>query len=174
MVLFWALFVVAGAIYFTMMWVTLPVLLAEAGGLRPLDFRPFGYSHAEVQTYLNALSEQGVATYVGLQQQLDMVYPAILAATFIVGFRALFSRGPARLLSVVALIGAMADYAENALVWAILTQPVTVAEVNLASAFTVVKSGAGTICLLVLIGVALRYLLGRAGVIARAGASAGH
>jgi hypothetical protein len=74
MFIFWLLVAAAGALYLAMMVLTVPVLLREAGGLKPFDFRPFGYSFHDVQTYLGAISEEGLATYLGLQHSLTWCF----------------------------------------------------------------------------------------------------
>lgn len=163
---FWGLVVVVGAIYAAMMVLTVPVLLDEAGGLKPFDFRPFGYSMDEAQTYLGTISEEGISTYLGLQHQLDLVYPFVLAAMFIVGFRRFLGPLAALVMTVVAVAGAIADYSENALVTSLLTDQATVEQVALASFATQVKSAATTICFVVLLLIGLRGILGwrKAGV----------
>lgn len=151
MLLFWVLLAVVGALYAAMIVLTVPVLLREAGGLKPLDFRPFGYSYQDVQTYLGTISEEGLATYLGLQQQLDLIYPLALAAMFITGFRRLLTPVPSLIMTVIAVAGAVADYSENALIATLLTEPATQEQVTLASAMTMAKSGANTLCFIVLI-----------------------
>jgi len=139
-----------------MMVLTVPVLLREADGLKPFDFRPFGYSFQDVQTYLGALSEEGLSTYLGLQHQLDMVYPLALAAMFVVGFRRFLGPVAGLTMSVIAIAGAVADYSENALVATLLTEPATREQVTLASALTIAKSGFATLCFGVLIWIAVQ------------------
>lgn len=163
MVLFVLLLIASGALYGAMMLLTVPVLLAEAGGLRPFDFRPFGYGYADVQTYLNALSEEGVATYLGLQQQLDLLFPLVLSAMFVVGFRRFLAPAFGIPMTVVAVIAASADYAENAMVARILTAPVTEGEVALASMLTVTKSVSVALCMVVMLVIAWRALARRKG-----------
>jgi hypothetical protein len=159
--LFWVLVVVAAALYGAMMVFTAPVLIEEAGGLKPFDFRPFGYSLDEAETYLGAISEEGVSTYLGLQHQLDLAYPLVLAAMFIVGFRRFLGPVSALVLTVIAVAGAVADYSENALVSTMLTEAATPDQIALASTATQIKSASATICFTVLLVIAVRAVLGR-------------
>ena len=153
---FWLLAAVSVAIYGAMMVLTVPVLLQEADGLKPFDFRPFGYSMSDVQAYLSVLSEEGVATYLGLQHQLDLIYPVVLAAMFVVGFRRWLGPIAGMVMSVVAIAGAIADYSENAVVTSLLTGPATPEQVTLASALTIFKSLVATVCFCALIWIAVR------------------
>lgn len=156
MLVFWALLALGFVIYCSMMVLTVPVLLREAGGLKPFDLRPFGYSYEEVQQYLGTISEEGIATYLGLQHQLDFVYPLVLAAMFIVAFRRFLGPVGGMVMSVVAIVGAIADYSENALVASILTDPASREQVTLASAMTIAKSASGTACFIMLLIIAMR------------------
>jgi len=157
MFIFWLLVAAVGALYLAMMVLTVPVLLREAGGLKPFDFRPFGYSFHDVQTYLGAISEEGLATYLGLQHQLDLVFPLALAAMFVVGFRRFLGPVAGLVMSVVAVAGAIADYSENALIATILTEPASRDQVVLASALTVFKSLSATLCFGVMIWVGVQW-----------------
>ncbi|WP_375174433.1 hypothetical protein [Pseudooceanicola sp.] len=156
MLVFWALVVVVGGLYLAMMVLTVPVLLREAGGLKPFDFRPFGYSTEDVNRYLDAISEEGLATYLGLQHQLDLVFPLVLAAMFVVGFRRFLGSVAGLVMSVLAVTGAVADYSENALVATLLTEPVQPEQVVLASTLTIVKSLLATICFVVMIWIGVQ------------------
>lgn len=164
-ILFWVLFVLSGAIYLTMMLWTAPALLAEAEGLRPFDFRPMGYSFAEAQTYLSTLSEDGIAIYLGPQHLLDLFYPGVLAATFVVGFLSFMPPSVGRrwlwAAVAIAVIGAAADYTENRWVGLILTRELDPDLVARTSIATVVKSISATCCFVVLLGLGVTGLWNR-------------
>ncbi|MGR3323590.1 MAG: hypothetical protein ACU0DK_16850 [Pseudooceanicola sp.] len=150
--IFWFFFLFALAIYCAMLIWTVPPLLAEAEGLPPFDFRPTGYGLAETRAYLDAISEDGLAVYLGPQHMLDLFYPAVLAGMFVTGFAILFRRAIVVPLILVAVVGAVADYSENALVARILTEPDPSAGlIGRASLATVTKSVAGAICFTALI-----------------------
>lgn len=63
--------------------VTLPKISAAAEGLLPFDLRATGYSEAEAQAFLTALSPEGRALYQGTQHRLDTLYPPLLALVLI-------------------------------------------------------------------------------------------
>ena len=147
MVLFWLLAIAAAGLFIFMLAVPVPVLYEEAGGLLPFDLRPWGYGERYVQKYLNALSEEGIDTYLGLQHQIDLIFPVVLAAAFVVLFRRKLGTAAGLAMTVVAVIGAVADYSENALVTTILTSDVTPGQVMLSSGMTIVKWLADLGCL---------------------------
>lgn len=140
--LFWSLFVLAMAVYLAMILWTLPAIMRAAGGLAPFDLRPGGYSVDEARAFLDALGADGRATYLGPQALLDLVYPALLAATLIVGFRLLLRRPalwiPAGLLAVAA---SGFDWLENLRVRGLLTADMPGDAAILGASFaTVAKS----------------------------------
>ncbi|MFC3117406.1 hypothetical protein [Jhaorihella thermophila] len=139
---------------------TLPAIAAEAGGLLPFDLRPTGYSAEEARTFLAALSDEGRAIYAGPQRALDGVYPALLAAVLAGAVKALFRRGPLRVVLMLAVLGGMlADYAENLRIAAMLAAgpEATDAMIEAASRATVTKSAlTGAVMGLVLLALARR------------------
>lgn len=157
--LFWITFIAAGALYAVMAVWSGPYLMTEADGLRMFDMRPLGYSQAEARAYLDALSEEGRVFYLTVQQRLDLVYPALLALSFVAGFVWL-ARGLLRwVLIALAVVGAAGDYMENLLVAGMLrADHVPGGMVAQASLATMVKSGAVTLCFVALLGLGLRAL----------------
>lgn len=146
--LFRAVFVAAGALYLVIVLWSLPQVMAEAGGLVPFDLRPMGYSLAETRDFLGALSDEGRAFYLGTQHVLDSVYPTLLALTIGLGARLLFRPWVARVVIAVAVLGMVADLAENRLVAGLLQGDPAhpdPALVRWASHATLVKSIATTI-----------------------------
>ncbi|WP_323779777.1 hypothetical protein [Thalassovita sp.] len=152
--LFWIVFTVAMAVYLAMAFWTVPHLAALTDGQMILDMRPTGYSHAEVVDYLVALGDDGRVFYLTVQHRLDLAYPALLAASFGIGFAILY-RGWLRWgLIGAAVLGMVADYTENAHVAAILhagAGAVSVEMVQSASFWTLVKSAADSLCYMALL-----------------------
>lgn len=113
---FWTLAAVTLAVYAVMLGWSLPTVSAAAGGLVPFDLRLGGYSLADVQQFLTALSPEGAAFYRDVQHRLDLAYPALSALTL---FFALAHLLPERLgrwryvIALPALATAAFDYAEN-------------------------------------------------------------
>jgi hypothetical protein len=109
---------------------TLAHLRALAGGLDPFDLRPGGYGPAEARALLAALGEPGRDLYARVQLRLDLVYPAIYAASralllWWVTAAGRLACGPLRrlpraALAALPLTAAALDYLENAAIAAML------------------------------------------------------
>ena len=152
--IFWMMFAVMLGVYLVMVLWSLPLLMADAGGLPVFDLRPAGYSFDEAQAFLAALSPEGRAFYLDVQQWLDTAYPALMGVTLVMAFGFLF-RGALRWIAIVfALAGAVFDYLENAAVAGMLragSEGITPDMVATASRWTLLKSGAVTLAMLMLI-----------------------
>ena len=132
------------ALYLAMVLWTLPEIAAEADGLRPFDLRPLGYSVEAAQDFLNALSEEGRVFYAETQHGLDAVFPALLLVWGAWTIRLLFS-GPLRWgLIALAVLGALADFGENAAVARLLDGFDADTAIQ-AARFTMAKSAAATV-----------------------------
>ncbi len=156
-VAFWILFAVTVIVYGVMVLWSLPRIAAAAGGLAAFDMRPTGYTFDEAKAFLAALSPEGAAFYLGVQEKLDSVYPALLGATL---FFAIAALAPARLgiwrwvLALIAIPGAVFDYLENAAVSVMLTVGVdglTPAAVEAADRWTVLKSAFTAVAMVTLV-----------------------
>lgn len=152
--IFWMMFAVMLGVYLVMVLWSLPLLMADAGGLPVFDLRPMGYSFDEAQAFLAALSPEGRVFYLDVQQWLDTAYPALLGVTLVMAFRFLF-RGALRWVAIAfALAGTVFDYLENAAVAGMLragSEGITPDMVATASRWTLLKSGAVTLAMLMLI-----------------------
>lgn len=165
--LFWLVFAATLGVYLVMLLWTLPAVTAAAGGLVPFDLRPTGYSFDEARAFLAALTPEGTALYRGVQQRLDIAYPALLAATLVM---AILMLAPARLdrwrwlLAATALPGMVFDYLENAAVARMLDggaaglAPGLAAE---ASRWTLLKSAFSTLAFTVLLVLLALWLFRR-------------
>lgn len=155
---YWLLVATTLAVYFTMLFWSLPKISAEAGGLVPFDMRPTGYSFEEARAFLTALSDEGVQFYLGVQHSLDIVYPLLLASILVIGLWRLMRGWPrvlAVIISALPVIGSAADYMENFAVAAMLragASDITTQMVSTANQWTLVKSSATSIAMLALIG----------------------
>jgi len=154
---FWLLFAATLGVYATMLTWTLPAISAAASGLTPFDMRPLGYSFDEAKAFLAALSPDGRALYLNVQQRLDIAYPALLAATL---FFAIWALAPAKwgplrwAVALIAFPGAAFDYLENAAVAVMLAagpKALTPEMAAAASNWTVGKSATNTIAMVVLL-----------------------
>ncbi|SHI81545.1 hypothetical protein [Wenxinia saemankumensis] len=109
--------------FLVLVWVTVTGLMPDAGGLRPFDLRPLGYDLATATAYLQALSEEGRATFRTTLATWDTAFPVALTA-----FLALLClRRGGRLGwlgALVALVYGGVDLAENAAVLRLVEGPV--------------------------------------------------
>ena len=160
---FWLLFAVTLAVYLTMVVWSLPTVSEAAGGRTPFDLRPGGYSFDEARDFLAALSADGTAFYRNVQQRLDLFYPALNAATL---FFAIVLLAPGRwgawrwLLALTAIPGGVFDYLENHAVAGMLalgSDGITPDLVAAASRWTVLKSLATTVAMVVLLALLLLW-----------------
>ena len=155
--LFWGLFSLTSAIYAAMLGWSLPIITAAAGGLVPFDMRPGGYSFADAHAFLAALTSEGAAFYVNVQQKLDLAYPGLLALTLLYAIAALLPHhiGAWRwVLAVIALPVGIFDYLENHVVAQMIeagSAGLNVELVAMASQWTVLKAGASTVAMSVLL-----------------------
>lgn len=151
--IFWILFTVMVGVYLVMALWSIPKITADAGGLLAFDLRPTGYSFAEAQAFLTALSDEGRGFYLNVQHMLDGAYPALFAVVMVMAFNHLFAGWPRWGAIALALAGAGFDYMENTAVAVMLRagDELSAAMVATASQWTVLKSGAVTLALLALI-----------------------
>ena len=157
-----ALSLAVAALYLVMAVWSLPEIVAEADGLMPFDLRPFGYSAAAAEDFLNALSEEGRVFYAETQHGLDLFYPGLFLIwavwTLWLLIRAPWVWG----LMVLAALGCFADYSENAAV-ARLLEGFDADLAAAASRWTVVKSAAVSVVLLAILWALGRRLWRRSG-----------
>ena len=155
--MFWVLFALTLSVYATMLAWSLPSVSAAAGGLAPFDMRPGGYSFAEAQAFLDALTPAGAAFYGAVQQRLDIAYPAMIALTL---FFAIAALAPKRIgrwrwaLGATAVPIALFDYLENHAVAGLIeagSARITPAMVEGASQWTVLKSTATSVAMTLLL-----------------------
>ena len=155
--LFWGLFSLTSAIYAAMLGWSLPIITAAAGGLVPFDMRPGGYSFADAHAFLAALTSEGATFYVNVQQKLDLAYPGLLALTLLYAIAALLPhhiRAWRWVLAVIALPVGIFDYLENHVVAQMIeagSAGLNVELVAMASQWTVLKAGASTVAMSVLL-----------------------
>lgn len=143
-IIFWVSLAAAAAVHAVMILWTLPAITRAAGGLSPFDLRPGGYSFAEAQAFLAALTPEGRHLYLDVQHKLDTAFPLLLAVALGSGLVRLAPAvlGRARwLLALLPVPGALFDYLENLMVGGMLRLNGIDAEgVGAASLFTLLKS----------------------------------
>lgn len=134
-VAWWIVFCATVSVYMIMLLGTLPAIAAEAGGLLPLDVRLMGYTGDEVRSFLAELSDAGRGIYLGLQGNLDIVFPLLLGATLSGLIWSLVENRTMRFaLGAAVLFHVLADYRENYLVAGLLVHDGPVSDRAAASA----------------------------------------
>ncbi|SDF92835.1 hypothetical protein [Alloyangia pacifica] len=109
----------AAALLICMGYYTWAVLWPGTGGLLPFDLRVFGYSAAEAQRYLLALSDDARAVYLLEMRWLGLAFRVVFGLAMLLGAfylskgRAWWRRG---IFVVLALAWIGADAAENLLI----------------------------------------------------------
>jgi len=165
--IYWLLVLAMVVVACAMSFWTIPIIMQSAGGLMPFDLRPTGYSLEDAKQFLGALSADGMSVYQGAQNQLDTAYPALQGVVLVIALRWFSQNWPvlARVVLVVfPIIGAAADYLENAAVSKMLiagAEQVTAEMVAAANGWTVIKSTAITVSMLALLGFLLVALVRR-------------
>lgn len=155
------------ALWAVMVFGTLAHLSAAAEGAQPFDLRPLGYSLGEARALLTMLGEAGRAYYADVQLALDTVYPATYALSRALAILWLTMPGRLRTESLAPVIrwilivppvaAAGFDYWENLLIAEMLAAGPTVSDdlVRMASMATQMKSIAGALAELTMVGFAL-------------------
>ena len=158
--IFWFILAAMLAAWLTMNLWSVPRIEEMAGGLRLLDMRFTGYSHAEAQDFVAAIGDQGAALYLGAQFWLDMIFPPLLGAVLFLAYRWLFPGLPGLIIGTVSLTYVVVDLLENLAVAAMLragADGVTPQMAATADQWTTTKWSLALVGLVMLIiGVALR------------------
>lgn len=128
-------------LYSGLAWLWYVELIPGAGGLQPFDSRFFGYSAAEGQAYLAALSDEARRVYLGDVRLLDTVFPICLG-TLLAWLMIRLAPGVWRALAILPVAYLAADLWENARVAQILLHEAPTAQMIVAaSQLTVAKYG---------------------------------
>ena len=152
-----ALFAATLAIYLVMVLWSLPRIAEGAGGLIPFDLRPGGYSVDETRMFLGAIDAETTAFYLTTQHRLDLLYPALLAASLAAGLIWSWSGWPRWLVGgfiLLGVLGAATDYTENVRVAVMLRagpEALTPKMVAAASTASLTKASLTTLATLALI-----------------------
>lgn len=111
----WWLWGITSLLYLLLLLVTTPQLKALSGGMEILDTLPY-YEPPYVQLLLEKLGQQGRDFYLYRQIPIDLVYPALFGITYFCIIRFFINKLNLKkiaFLSILPIIGAMFDYAEN-------------------------------------------------------------
>ncbi len=167
------LFTAATLVYVIMVAITIPRVMSFAGGMKPFDMMPTGYSVEYAGALLAALGEDGRSAYLYTQLPLDFAYPFLfgisycLIAAFVIDKLGKFDSALLFVCALPLLAGAF-DYFENIGIIMMLTRyPVTSpCLAQTTNVCTIVKSSltilyfSGLLILIIVLG--LRTLSSRA------------
>jgi hypothetical protein len=150
-----------------MLFVTIPLTMQHASGLKLLDMMPFGYSPLYVNDLFKALGKVGRETYLFRQIPLDLLYPGLFAITYSLIF-AFFLNKINQLKSpwvygcLLPFIAGIADYLENVGIISMLFNypTITVLNVKITAFFSILKSMSTTFFFTGLI-VLLIFIIGK-------------
>lgn len=76
------LLILTNIIYAIMLTITIPRVMAFAGGMKLLDMMPTGYNAEYVNSLLGALGAPGRNAYLFTQIPVDMIYPFLFGVTY--------------------------------------------------------------------------------------------
>ena len=155
------------AVYFLMLFHTIPGVQSYAPEMRIFDLSPGGYSYDYAIKLLSTLGDEGRKEYLSTQLPLDFIYPALFSISSFLLLAWLFSKRNdkgSRVLyfCFVPIIAGLFDYLENIqIVLMILSYPdISKALVVLSSAYTIAKSGLTSLFFLILFIAIIRLWMG--------------
>lgn len=146
------------AVYFVMLFYTIPGVQSYAPDMKIFDLSPAGYSYDYSIKLLSLLGDEGRKKYLYTQLPLDFIYPALFSISSFLLLAWLFSKRYDKGSSIfyfcfVPVVAGIFDYLENIqIVLMILNYPeISRVQVALSSTATIAKSGLTTIFFLLLI-----------------------
>jgi len=141
-----------------MIFYTIPALSAFAPEFPVFDLSPSGYSFDYANELLQALGSEGRNMYLYTQLPLDFIYPGLFSITYslllVWLFRKSFSDdSKIYYLFLVPLLAGVFDYFENIFIIKMINSFSTLQEstVQIASIFTVLKSGFTVVFFIILL-----------------------
>ena len=146
------LFILTNVVYAAMLTITIPRVMAFAGGMKLLDMMPTGYNSDYVDSLMLALGEKGRSAYLLNQLPLDMVYPLLFGVTYCLVLAYILNRlgkldGYLFYLCLMPLVAGSFDYCENIGIISILSSypnnPPTLS--GITNVFSILKSACTTI-----------------------------
>jgi hypothetical protein len=152
------LFILANIVYAIMLIITIPEVMHYSGGMKILDMMPTGYDAHYVNTLFNTLGIPGRDSYLYHQLPLDLIYPALFGISSCLVLAYFLNKlekldSPLFYLCLIPLFSGLFDYGENIGIISMLRDYPNVSElqVQITSAFSVLKSVLITIYFIILI-----------------------
>lgn len=150
------------AIYFYMLYVTIPMVEKQANGMKIFDLLPLGYTPEYAVNLLQQLGEQGRETYLTDQIPLDLFYPGLMgvAGAFFIALLTKRVNSRIHVLLYLPLLAAFFDYLENGMISLLLLSFPHISDgiIGIASSFTILKSLLTTLYIGVLVVLFLFFL----------------
>jgi hypothetical protein len=141
------LFILTMAVYFTMIFYSIPAVSSFAPNLPIFDLSPFGYSFSYANELLTLLGTKGRELYLTTQLPLDFIYPGLFSITYSLMLVWLCSKifsenSKVYYLTIVPFFAGIFDYIENIYIIKMINSfpNLEVATVESASIFTILKS----------------------------------
>lgn len=141
------LFVTTNIIYAVMIFITIPKVMAFAGGMKLLDMLPTGYNADYVTILFSKLGVEGRHAYLWNQLPVDMIYPGLFAISYCLLMAFLLQKierlsSPMYYLCLLPLGAGIADYLENFTIIYMLNVYPKIGEISMifSNAFTLTKS----------------------------------
>jgi hypothetical protein len=146
-------------VFLCMMFVTVPVIHQGSSGLRMFDLAGVSdYDVSYADTFVQGLAERGRTTYLYVQQPLDVLFPFLSSACFVMSFCLLCDRQ-----SHWPLLGwapMVFDYLENIFVIVMLTsRPIPSLVPSIASVMSQLKATATILCFAFLAALVFRKFI---------------
>jgi len=155
------------AVYFLMLFYTIPGVQSYAPEMKVFDLLPGGYSYDYAIKLLSSLGDKGRDQYLYKQLPLDFIYPALFSISSCLLLAWLFSKRNNKdsrifFLCFVPILAGIFDYLENVqIVVMILNYPdISKIQVAFSSAATLAKSTLTTIFFLLLVFAFIRLWTG--------------
>lgn len=152
------LFVLTQIVYLLMIGYSIPAVSAFAPELPLFDMSLTGYTFAYANELLSALGAEGRSLYLTTQLPLDFIFPGLFAITYSLLLVWLFAKtckvnSKVYYVALVPFLGGIFDYMDNVFIIKMINSfpDLQATTVEIASTFTLLKSGFGTVFFVVLI-----------------------
>lgn len=139
------------ALVFGLIWMLIIKLMALTGGIGILDFE-IGYTPEKVQTVLGSYGAEGMALYRKIQW-LDLINPMLYGWLMAAVMYRLYPQKPLAWLTLLPLLAALLDYAENAILFILAADypDISAQSVATGSAISLMKNAVLSLTTLALI-----------------------
>ncbi len=152
------MFVLTMIVYVLMLTYSIPAVSAFAPELPLFDLSPAGYTFAYANELLGTLGAEGRQLYLTTQLPLDFIYPGLFAITYslllVWLFRKTFkANSKIYYVALVPFLAGIFDYMENLFIIKMINSFPNLQEstVEIANAFTILKSGFTTVFFVLLL-----------------------